>query len=200
MPRVSILIPVYNARAWLAAAISSALNQTERSLEVVVLDDGSTDGSIEVARSFGGRIRVEQQSNRGQNASRNALTALSSGEWLVYLDADDELAADAVEAKLSAGANADAVYGTMTLQQYQGTEIVGSQVFMAADHADPFAAAFFWKYPNTSSFMIRRSAVAGVGGFLMDSRRSRTSITESWAIMQAAPRTFSSSRTFPGHQ
>lgn len=165
MPRVSILIPVHNAGEWLSPCISSALSQTERSIEVIVLDDGSTDGSIDVARSFGHRIRIEQQANRGQNVSRNRLTSLSSGEWLVYLDADDELAADAVERKLANSARADAVYGTMNLQQYRGGELVATKLYAAADYPDPFAAAFNWKYPNTSSFMMRRSAVAGAGGW-----------------------------------
>ena len=162
---VSVLVPVYNAREWLAAAIESALGQTTPNLEVIVLDDGSTDGSHEVAETFGGRIRVVRQSNGGQNVSRNRLTAMSSGEWLVYLDADDELAPDAVEKKLARAGAADAVFGTMNLQQYHGTERLSTESFPASEYPDPFAAAFLWKYPNTSSFMFRRAAVDAVGGW-----------------------------------
>ncbi len=164
-PSVSILIPVYNAREWLAVAIESALAQTSPNVEVIVLDDGSTDGSHEVAGKFGARIRLTRQPNGGQNVSRNRLTAMSAGEWLVYLDADDELAVDAVEKKLSRAGAADAVFGTMNLQHYRGAAQLSAESFPASEYADPLAAAFFWKYPNTSSFMFRRSAVDAVGGW-----------------------------------
>jgi GT2 family glycosyltransferase len=164
-PAVSILIPVYNGRAWIASAIESALAQTCPGIEVFVLDDGSTDGSIEVIRRYDGRARIETQANRGQNVSRNRLTAMSSGDWLVYLDADDTLAADAVERKLECAAGADSIYGSIDLEYYQGSELVRSEVFPALDHPDMMAAAFHWKLPNTSAFMIRRSAVIDVGGW-----------------------------------
>ena len=164
-PPVSILIPVYNAREWLGAAIDSALAQTVPGIEVLVLDDGSTDGSHEVAEAFGGRISLARQSNGGQNVSRNRLTAMSSGEWLVYLDADDELAPDAVEKRLARAKDAGAVFGTMNLQHYRGATRVKTESFPASDYPDPFAAAFLWKYPNTSSFMFRRTAIDAVGGW-----------------------------------
>ena len=164
-PRVSILIPVYNGGPWLAAAIDSALSQTWDNSEVIVLDDGSTDGSGEVARGFGGKIRVETQPNGGQNVSRNRLTALSSGEWLVYLDADDELAPDAVQRKMVYADRADAVYGSMELRQYRGDDVASTQLFRAVEYDDQLAAAFLWKYPNTSSFLFRRSVVTAAGGW-----------------------------------
>ena len=163
--RVSILIPVYNGRRWLAAAIHSALAQTWDNTEIVVLDDGSTDGSGDVARGFGGQIRFEAQSNRGQNASRNHLTSLSAGEWLVYLDADDELAPDAIQRKMFISDQADAVYGSMELRRYRGDAVVSAQRFGAVEYDDQLAAAFLWRYPNTSSFMFRKSAVMSAGGW-----------------------------------
>lgn len=164
-PAVSILIPVYNAAPWVGAAIESALAQTAPNVEVVVLDDGSTDGSMKVIRSFAGRVRIEQQPNAGQNVSRNRLSVLSGGDWLVYLDADDELAVDAIERKLELISGADAVYGTMHLQRYRGHDHIATESFTAQQYEDAFAAGFHWKYPNTSSFMFRRSAVVQVGGW-----------------------------------
>jgi glycosyltransferase involved in cell wall biosynthesis len=163
--RVSILIPVYNGRRWLAAAIQSALAQTWDNCEVIVLDDGSTDGSGEVARSYGGAIRFEAQPNGGQNVARNRLTTLSSGDWLVYLDADDELAPDAVERKMSSADRADAVYGSMELRRYRGDAVIAAEMFRAVEYDDQLAAAFLWKYPNTSSFMFRKAAVIAAGGW-----------------------------------
>jgi glycosyltransferase involved in cell wall biosynthesis len=165
-PRVSILIPVHNGRPWITAALQSANTQTWDNTEVIVLDDGSTDGSLEVARAFVPAVRVETQNNHGQNVSRNRLTALSTGEWLVYLDADDELAPDAVEKKMAVAANADAVYGSMNLRWYRDQDVVSSRVVAAAAYDDdPLAAAFLWKYPNTSAFMFRRQAVLDAGGW-----------------------------------
>jgi glycosyltransferase involved in cell wall biosynthesis len=164
-PRVSILVPVHNAREWIAAAIESALAQTWDNTEVIVLDDGSTDSSAEAVRACAPNIRIEIQQRRGQNASRNRLTALSSGEWLLYLDADDELAPDAVERKMARTSGADALYGSMELRTQRGRELISSQMIVATSFDDPLAAAFLWKYPNTSSFMFRRQAVIDAGGW-----------------------------------
>ena len=90
-PLVSILIPCYNAERWVGQAIESALAQTWPNKEVIVVDDGSTDGSLEVIKSFGDRIKWETGPNRGGNVARNRLLELSHGEWIQYLDADDYL-------------------------------------------------------------------------------------------------------------
>ncbi len=83
---ISILIPCFKAERWIAQAIESALAQTWPEKEVIVVDDGSTDGSLEVIKSFGDRIRWETGPNRGGNAARNRLLELARGEWLQYLD------------------------------------------------------------------------------------------------------------------
>ena len=85
-PFVSILIPCFNAERWIAQAIESALAQTWPHKEVIVVDDGSTDGSLEVIRRFDGRVRWESGPNRGGNVARNRLLELSNGEWLQYLE------------------------------------------------------------------------------------------------------------------
>src|ERR1700730_16393596 len=97
---VSILIPCYNAERWVAQAIRSALAQTWPDKEVVVVDDGSTDGSLEVIQSFGDVIRYETRPNRGGNVARNRLLELAPGEWIQYLDADDYLLPDKIERQL----------------------------------------------------------------------------------------------------
>src|SRR6476660_3331354 len=91
MTLVSILIPCFNAERWVSQAIASALVQTWPNKEVIVVDDGSTDGSLKVIKSFGDRIKWESGPNRGGNAARNRLLELSHGEWIQYLDADDHL-------------------------------------------------------------------------------------------------------------
>jgi len=95
MTRFSIVIPCYNAERWLAAAIQSCLDQTARDLEVIVVDDGSTDGSRAIAEQAAkrdARIRVIHQDNQGVGAARNAGLASASGEYVNFVDADDLLA------------------------------------------------------------------------------------------------------------
>lgn len=94
---VSIIVPCYNAERWLAATLGSALAQTWPAVEILVVDDGSTDGSLAVARSFEIRgVRVISQPNRGASAARNHGLRLAAGEFIQFLDADDLLAPDKI--------------------------------------------------------------------------------------------------------
>ena len=91
MSSVSVVIPVFNSAATIARAVASVLAQRfGGKVEVIVVNDGSTDGSAEVLREFGDRIRIIEQANRGAAAARNAGVAVASGEYLAFLDADDQ--------------------------------------------------------------------------------------------------------------
>ena len=85
---VSVVIPVFNGGRYPAEAITSALAQTHAPIEVVVVDDGSTDDSADVARTFP-EVRLLQQSNRGIGPARNAGVEASTGSFVSFLDADD---------------------------------------------------------------------------------------------------------------
>jgi glycosyltransferase involved in cell wall biosynthesis len=91
LPVVSIIIPCYNAAQYVGEAIESALAQTYSFKEVIVIDDGSTDHSLDVIRSYGDRIRWETGANRGGCAARNRGLELARGEFVQLLDADDLL-------------------------------------------------------------------------------------------------------------
>jgi glycosyltransferase involved in cell wall biosynthesis len=86
---VSVIIPTYNHAAFLLRALESVFAQTLHPLEVIVVDDGSTDETAEVLRAHEGQIQVVTQPNRGVAAARNAGAAVASGELLAFLDADD---------------------------------------------------------------------------------------------------------------
>ena len=88
--KVSAIIPVFNRRDYLARAIRSALAQTVPVDEIVVVDDGSTDGSAEVASRFGGIVRVVRQANSGVAGARHRGIREAQGEWIAFLDSDDE--------------------------------------------------------------------------------------------------------------
>lgn len=87
--RVSVVIPAYNAERHLAATLDSVLAQTLQPYEVIVVDDGSVDGTAAVAVGFGGPVRVVSQDNSGVSSARNRGFAESSGEYLAVCDADD---------------------------------------------------------------------------------------------------------------
>lgn len=100
-PTVSIVIPCYNKRAYVRAAIESALAQSHP-CQVVVVDDGSTDGSLAEVETFDGRILWETGPNRGGSAARNRGLELATGEWIQFLDADDILPEGKIAAQLAA--------------------------------------------------------------------------------------------------
>jgi glycosyltransferase involved in cell wall biosynthesis len=91
-PTISVVIPVYNGERYLGEAIESALGQTLRPLEVIVVDDGSTDGSLTVARRYPSPVRVVEHCHAGAGAARNLGAGLATGDLLAFLDADDRWA------------------------------------------------------------------------------------------------------------
>lgn len=99
-PLVSILVPVYNTEHYLPRCLDTIVNQTYRSLQVVVVDDGSRDGSLEVARQYAEQysfVEVLHQDNAGVAAARNNLLAHMQGDYVIFVDSDDWIEPDMVE-------------------------------------------------------------------------------------------------------
>ncbi len=102
-PLVSILIPAFNAQEWIADTIRSALAQTWPNTEIIIVDDGSRDQTLQVARSFAsGKVKVEAKENEGAAATRNRAYALSQGDYIQWLDADDLLSPGKIELQMGA--------------------------------------------------------------------------------------------------
>src|SRR3954447_6986099 len=94
---ISIVIPAYNAAVYVLEAVESALGQTRPPAEVIVVDDGSTDGTESALAPVRSRITYLRQENAGVSAARNRGAEQSTGDWILFLDADDRLAPDALE-------------------------------------------------------------------------------------------------------
>jgi glycosyltransferase involved in cell wall biosynthesis len=102
-PLVSILIPAYNAEAWISDTLRSAIAQTWEPKEIIVVDDGSTDRTLAIARQFESEhLRVVTHKNQGAAATRNAAFSLSRGDYIQYLDADDLMAPDKIASQMEA--------------------------------------------------------------------------------------------------
>ncbi len=88
-PQVSVVIPTYNCEAYIADTVASVLAQTHRSIEVIVVDDGSTDRTPEIVANLGNKVQLVRQTNQGVCAARNLGFELSTGDFVCFLDHDD---------------------------------------------------------------------------------------------------------------
>lgn len=101
MPFVSVIMPAYNCERFITEAVESVRRQNHRPLEVIIVDDGSTDGTSAQVKNLGKDIRYVHQSNRGPAAARNRGIAMAKGEVIAFLDADDYWPAHKLEIQLA---------------------------------------------------------------------------------------------------
>lgn len=165
---VSVIIPCYNAERWIAEAIESCLNQTYPFIEVIVIDDGSTDRSLEIIKGYANRVIWETGANRGGNQARNRGFALSKGEYIQYLDADDYILPEKVERQVHflEETGLDAVYGDWRHQQHlPNDKVILEDVKVSGKQGDVLAALLsdWWVCP--ACLLFRRQAVQQSGGW-----------------------------------
>lgn len=172
-PVISVLIGVYNGERYLREAIDSAFSQTYRPLEVVVVDDGSTDGSADVARSYGDSVVFGQQENKGNGSARNHAVRLATGELFAFMDADDISPADRLErqwAALEADPELDVVFGHA--REFVSPELSEEEratVRAPAPEPAPWVSA--------NLMLVRRESFERVGPF---SEELRVGVTVDW--------------------
>jgi glycosyltransferase involved in cell wall biosynthesis len=162
-PLVSVIIPVYNYDLYLAEAIESVLSQTYQQLEVIVVDDGSTDQSSEVARSFAERgVQYCHQVHAGIGPARNKGVELAQGDYIAFLDADDRWPDEKIELQLRAFENdstLEMVFG-QAVQLQNGPEWESG----VKDGELPAAGMVPGMVPGT--MLIKRASFLRVGMFL----------------------------------
>jgi hypothetical protein len=165
-PRVSVVITLYNLRAFVAEAIDSVFAQTlpRGDVEAIVVDDGSTDGGDAVARAHG--ARVLRQANRGLPAARNAGLAAARGPFVLFLDADDRLRPEMLAAVLAAlehRPDLGLVYTGVQCIDLRGAPL--PQRGWPRVEEDPLARLVLGNVFPVHAAVVRREAVLAVGGF-----------------------------------
>jgi len=158
-PRVSVLVPVFNSAAYLGEAIEGVLGQTRPPDEVVVVDDGSTDGSADVAKAFGPHLLVIVRPRRGVGAARNAGLEAATGNLIAMCDADDVWGPTKLERQLQLLDSDDAIGVVFThFHEFVSPEIT-------TPPAGARAPVDVGTAPIPSTMLARRSVLDDVGYF-----------------------------------
>jgi len=169
---ISVMIGAYNAAPYLGEAIESVFAQTQRPLELIVVDDGSDDGTGDVARSYGDRLTLVRQERGGNGAARNTAVAQARGDFFAFLDADDRFTPAKLAlqlAALRADPELDVVFGHV--REFVSPELTPEQRKLVR----PPAPVSPWAAPNL--MLIRRESFERVGPF---STSLRVGVTVDW--------------------
>lgn len=167
-PQISVIITSYNYESFIGQAIQSLLDQTYRDLEVIVVDDGSTDGTRAVLEGFGERIRCIYQANQGKSAALNRGLAASQGSYLAFLDSDDCWLPDSLEARLAAfqaDPEVGVVYGRAQIIDAAGR--LQPQTIGAPERypGKTFRSLLYGNFIPFLTFMVRRECFERAGMF-----------------------------------
>jgi glycosyltransferase involved in cell wall biosynthesis len=164
---VSVIIPVFNGETYIVEAIESVLNQTYPSLELIVVDDGSTDDTQRILKDYHSRLRCVSQQNSGVSAARNYGLRLARGEYIVFLDADDVLLPTKLTnqvACLDREPDVGSVHSGWHLIDAQGEYIETVEPWHDAPHLD-LETWLIWCPFYLPAMMFRRHWLESVGGF-----------------------------------
>jgi glycosyltransferase involved in cell wall biosynthesis len=168
MPLISVIIPVFNGETTIQETIESVLNQTIKDLELLVINDGSQDGTVEIIERIpDSRIQIFSYPNAGQSTSRNRGIELAKGDYISFIDADDLWTPDKLEAQLNAlQANSKAAVAySWTDWINESSQLLGKGSYNT-EQGEVFAKLLLNDFvANGSNVLIRRDALTEVGGF-----------------------------------
>lgn len=165
-PQVSVIIPSYNAEHYVGQAIESALASRDVTVEVIVIDDQSTDNTWSVLEGFGDRIRIVRQEKGGPYKARNLGAKLARGAWLAFLDADDDWMPDKLAKQMALAADGNDLVFTDRLNfgDISGVKERQSDCVSLYD-GDVFEHLLQGNFITLSSVLMRKEAFERLGGF-----------------------------------
>lgn len=169
LPKVSVIIPAYNAASYIHRAVDSVLAQTFENFELLVVDDGSSDNTLAVLARYGDRVRAVTQANNGPAAARNHGLSEARGEYVAFLDADDHWLPEKIERQVELMEQRPDVGFCSSATEVVNTagETVGS--WPCRPDAAPFPDILFMQGTvisgSTSGVLARRQLIADLGGF-----------------------------------
>ncbi|QDV59320.1 glycosyltransferase family 2 protein [Rosistilla oblonga] len=165
---VSVVIPCFNAERWIAESIDGCLVQTHTNTEIIVVDDGSTDGSAAIVQGYDDRVRLIRQPNSGACVARNVGFVASSGAYIQFLDADDYLYPTKIERQLllMQMRDCDAVYGDWQHQHHEPDGRIWKQEPAVSGRQNDVLESLlggWWVSP--AALLFHRRIVERVGGW-----------------------------------
>jgi glycosyltransferase involved in cell wall biosynthesis len=170
MPKVSVVIPAYNASRHICDAVQTALDQTYADIEVIVVDDGSKDGSGDLVRSRFPQVTCVTKPNGGASSARNLGCQMATGEFIAFLDSDDEWHPEKIEAQVAlmrAYPKADLCRTTLQETPVRGHASLPRDAAGLPTHTQytRFVEGFNHPFFATSTVMVRKAACDRAGGF-----------------------------------
>jgi len=187
-PLISVIIPAYNAEKFIAKTLESVLSQTYQNIEILVVDDGSTDTTAEIVKSFAQkdrRIILLQQSNAGVAAARNLAIQKSQGEYIAAIDADDIWYPQNLEKQIECLTKSEPTVGVV----YSWSVDINEQDLLTGGFYNSTIAgevyqALVYKYfiGNASSSLIRRACFEKIGGYNCQLKLENAQGCEDWEL------------------
>lgn len=174
MPKVSVIIPNYNREQFIGITIQNFLSQTLTPMEIIVVDDGSTDHSLDVIRSFGPQVTLICQKHEGQSAAKNIGLAAAKGDYIQFFDSDDLCSLNKLEAQASAldKTGADIAYSPWAKVHIEGMRLNFEDHVLQQKSLPSNKNPFHWIWRDwvlaLPATMIRRSIIKKVGGYRTD--------------------------------
>ncbi len=173
MARVSVIIPTYNRASLLPQAVESVLGQSFKDLELIIVDDGSTDNTREVVAGFSGPITYLYQKNQGRSAARNNGYKISKGEYICFLDSDDLFSDEKIKKQvelLDAFKDVGLAYCDYRIINHRGEVIPKTDNFsrQVLQKGAIFRSLLYFCYVPLVSVIIRRECIIKEGGFNKD--------------------------------
>lgn len=180
VPLVSVVIPCFQQARFLRGAVESALAQTHRAVEVIVVDDGSSDDPWAEVKPYGSRVRYLRRANGGPAAARNTGIAHARGKYMLFLDADDLLHPNAIGWLVEQAASRDDVLCVMGVRNFERNEDLASGQEHLPPRAHPLSyRLLFDNFNPPAAFLCSRQIIMAAGGF--DSSRS-VDACEDWEM------------------